>query len=208
LLAVPLAAQLHGRSSVAAATIAFTVGSLTAPYVAGVVHRQTANGPLAWILCAAGMVILWPLAPVSPVMLCAAQLLSGQFMTTLEGLLDATTAARTHGSVTGALARGTAGRALGSATGTAALPYGVLAVGVSAVTGGLALALLAAAAVATVSSRRPHGRIGLPGPAVTAGASQHRSSYGSLFARPSEGGRWRWQSGSRSTAPTRPRSGI
>ena len=162
LLAVPLAAQLHGRSSVAAATIAFTVGSLTAPYVAGVVHRRTANGPLAWILCAAGMVVLWPLAPVSLTVLCAAQVLSGQFMTTLEGLLDATTAARADGSVTGALARGTAGRALGSATGTAALPYGVVAAGVSAITGGLALVLLAAAIAAALWPRRSLGGMGAP----------------------------------------------
>lgn len=167
LLAVPLAAEMHGRSSVAAAAVAFTVGSLTAPYVAGLVHRRTANGPLAWILCATGMVVLWPLAPMSIAMLCAAQVLSGQFMTTLEGLLDATTAAQARGSVTGALARGTAGRAFGSAAGTAALPFGLVAVGVSAVTGTLALVLLAAAIAAAGWPRRhPAEPVGLDGQAV------------------------------------------
>ena len=93
LLYVPLAAELHGRSSVALAAIAFTIGSLTAPYVAGVVERRAANGPVAWIVCAVGMVVLWPFAPFSIAVLCAAQMLSGQFMTTLEGLLDARAAA-------------------------------------------------------------------------------------------------------------------
>jgi hypothetical protein len=166
LLAVPLAAQLHGRSSVAAATIAFTVGSLTAPYLAGLVHRRTANGPLAWILCATGMVALWPLAPMSIAVLCAAQVLSGLFMTTLEGLLDATTAAQARGSVTGALARGTAGRAFGSAAGTAALPFGLVAVGVSAVTGTLALVLLAAGTTAGVASVRAGKRMVAADPSV------------------------------------------
>ena len=93
------------------------------------------------------MVLLWPLAPLSVAWLCAAQLLSGLFMTTLEGLLDATTAARATGSVTGALARGTAGRALGSAAGTAALPVALVGVGLAPVTGGVTL-LLAGTAVA------------------------------------------------------------
>jgi hypothetical protein len=175
LLAVPIAAHLHGRSSVAAAAIAFTVGSLTAPYVAGLVHRQTANGPLAWILCATGMVVLWPLAPTSVAVLCAAQVLSGQFMTTLEGLLDATTAAQARGSVTGALARGTAGRAFGSAGGTAALPFGLVAVGVSAVTGVLTLVLLGAAiALAVWPHRRRDEPVGLDGLAPEESVSSHR----------------------------------
>ena len=162
LLAVPLAAELHGRSSVAAAAIAFTIGSLTAPYVAGVLQRRAWNGPTAWILCAAGMVVLWPLAPFSVVVFCAAQLLSGQFMTTLEGLLDATAAKQARGPVTGALARATAGRALGSAAGTAALPIGLVAVGLTALTGGMTLLLLGAGAASAVwASRRSRG-VGSP----------------------------------------------
>lgn len=154
LLYVPLAADMHGRSSVALAAVAFTVGSLTAPYVARVVERRTANGPVVWILCAVGMVVLWPLSPLSIVVFCAAQLLSGQFMTALEGLLDARTAAQARGPVTGALARGTAGRALGSAAGTAALPLGMVAVGLSALTGTLVIVLLSGGIVAAVISRR------------------------------------------------------
>ncbi len=162
LLAVPLAAELHGRSSVAFAAIAFTLGSLTAPYVAGVVQRRAANGPTTWILCAAGMVVLWPLAPLSAAVLCAAQVLSGQFMTTLEGLLDATAAKQARGPVTGALARATAGRALGSAAGTAAFPVALVAVGLSVVTGGMTVLLLGAGAVVAAWSGR--GRRKVVGP--------------------------------------------
>ncbi len=162
LLSVPLAAELHGRSSVALAAIAFTVGSLSAPYVAALLARRDANGPAAWILCAAGMVVLWPLAPFSVTVFCAAQLLSGQFMTTLEGLLDSTTAANARGPVAGALARGTAGRALGSAAGTAALPFGLVAVGLTAVTGGMTLLLVVAGLVAAaLPGSRPRPAIGV-----------------------------------------------
>lgn len=156
LLYVPLAAELHGRSSVAMAAVAFTIGSLTAPYAARLAERRGANGPLAWIFCGLGMVVLWPLAPVSIVILCAAQILSGQFMTALEGLLDARIAEQARGSVTGALARGTAGRALGSAAGTAALPFGLVAVGLSTLTGTLALVLLGSGIIGAVVSVRGH----------------------------------------------------
>ncbi len=168
LLAVALAADLHGRSAVAPAAVAFTIGSLTAPYVAGLVERRAGNGPVAWTLCATGMVLLWPLASLSVAWLCAAQLLSGLFMTTLEGLLDTTTAARATGSVTGALARGTAGRALGSAAGTAALPVALVGVGLAPVTGGVTLLLGGSALALTMLSRRTRptrpGRL-LRGPA-------------------------------------------
>ncbi len=108
------------------------------------------------------MVVLWPLAPFSVVVFCAAQLLSGQFMTTLEGLLDATTAANARGPVAGALARGTAGRALGSAAGTAALPFGLVAVGLTAVTGGMTLLLVVAGLVAAaLPGSRPRPAIGV-----------------------------------------------
>jgi len=154
LLTVAIAAELHGRAAVAPAAIAFTVGALSAPYLAGIVQRRRANGPVTWILCATGMVVLWPVAGLSIPVLCAAQLASGLFMTTLEGLLDATTAARARGAVTGALARGSAGRALGSAAGTAALPFGLGAVGLSAVTGTLGVGLLTAGLVTAGWFRR------------------------------------------------------
>lgn len=129
LLSVGLAAELHGRSSVALVAIAFTVGSLAAPALAWHVQRRRVNGLPVWILCAVGMVAGWVLAPVSISLMIVAQALSGLCMTSLEGLLDTSAAARAGMGVTGALARATAGRALGSAAAAAMLPGAVTAVG-------------------------------------------------------------------------------
>lgn len=156
LLAVALAAQLHGRSAVGLAAIAFTAGSLAAPALAGRVQRRGANHATTWALCAVGMVVGWVLAPYSVALMCLAQLASGLFMTTLEGLLDTKAAERSPGGVTAALARATAGRALGSAGGTALLPLAVVGVGLqqSAVT---LVAVLAGAALVLHAVRRAAG---------------------------------------------------
>ncbi|MGA8994913.1 MAG: hypothetical protein WB441_11465, partial [Nocardioidaceae bacterium] len=119
LLSVALAAHLHGRSAVGPAAVAFTLGSLAAPLLASRIQAGGRNGPVAWVLCATGMVAGWALAPYSVVLMCVAQVLSGVCLTALEGLLDAGAAQRHPGQVTAALARATAGRALGSAAGTA-----------------------------------------------------------------------------------------
>lgn len=131
LLAVALAAELHGRSAVGPAAIAFTLGSLLAPVVATFLERRGRNVPGWWLLLALGMVAGWVLAPVSVAWLCMAQVLSGLCMTTLEGLLDTTASRRRPDAVTAALARSTAARALGSSAGTALLPLAVAAVGLS-----------------------------------------------------------------------------
>jgi hypothetical protein len=131
LLAVALAAQLHGREAVGMAAVAFTLGSLAAPALASAVDRRVGNTTVAWAACAVGMVAGWVAAPAHVGFLCVAQLLSGLCMTTLEGLLDSTAARRHPGQVTGALARVTAGRALGSAAGTALLPLAVVGVGLA-----------------------------------------------------------------------------
>ena len=144
LLAVALAADLHGREAVAPAAIAFTLGSLAAPALTRRIPEHRTDHLGLWIACALGMVVGWVLAPASVAMLCLAQMSSGLFMTALEGLLD-TSAARHHpGHVTGALARATAGRALGSAAGTALLPLLVVGVSLEATTAAISLLLLAA----------------------------------------------------------------
>ena len=142
LLSVGLAAELHGRSSVALAAVAFTAGSLLAPGVASLVQRRQANGPLVWLLCAFGMIVGWVAAPWSLALLFVAQAASGMFMTSLEGLLDTSAASRAGSDVTGALARATAGRALGSAAATALLPLVLAANGLTPTTAYLATALL------------------------------------------------------------------
>lgn len=133
LLAVALAAELHGRASVALVAVAFTVGSLAAPFISWHVQRHRANGPAVWLLCALSMTVGWVFAPWSVLLMMMAQAASGLGMTALEGLLDTNIAARAGAGVTGALARGTAGRALGSAAGVALLPEAVGQVGLTTV---------------------------------------------------------------------------
>jgi len=133
LLSVGLAAELHGRASVAYVAVAFTLGSLAAPLMSWHVQRRRANGPLVWLLCALGMTAGWVLASWSVALMMMAQAASGFCMTALEGLLDTSTAATAGTGVTGALARGTAGRALGSATAVAVLPTAVGHLGLTTV---------------------------------------------------------------------------
>jgi hypothetical protein len=158
LLSVALAAEMFGRAAVAPAAISFTVGALAAPLVADLVQRLGVNGRTTWTMCAAGMVVGWPLAGLSVAMLCVAQLASGIAMTSLEGLIDAHVAERADGPVTGALARVTAGRALGSAAGTAALPFAVTTVGLTSVTTTLTLVLAGSAGAFYLLPARRAGR--------------------------------------------------
>lgn len=167
LLSVALAEQMHGRSAVAAAALAFTAGSLAAPLVAAWLDRRALNIGPVWGLCATGMVAGWVLAPQSVALLCGAQVLSGLAMTLLEGLLDSAAARHNPEAVTGALALASAGRALGSAGGTALLPLLVIGAGLPVVTGAATLALLVAtvgAAGRAVAHRR--ARPGAPPAAV------------------------------------------
>ena len=163
LLSVGLAAELHGRSSVALAAVAFTAGSLLAPGIASLVQRRQANGPLVWLLCAFGMTVGWVGAASSPAMLFVAQAASGLFMTSLEGLLDTSAAARAGSAVTGALARATAGRAVGSAAATAVLPLVLASTSLTPTTAYIAIALLATLVVVRVLGR---ARIGTTSPVI------------------------------------------
>jgi len=149
LLSVALAEELHGRSAVAAAALAFTAGSLLAPLAAGFVDRRHLNTGAVWWLCASGMVAGWVLAPQSVTLLCAAQVLSGLTMTLLEGLLDNAAARYDPTAVTGALAMASAGRALGSAGGTAVLPLLVAGASLTAVTAPVTVVLLVLTVVAS-----------------------------------------------------------
>jgi len=153
LLSVALAAELHGRASVALVAVAFTIGSLAAPFISWHVQRRRVNGLAVWLLCAFGMIVGWVLAPLSVLLMMVAQAASGLGMTALEGLLDTSIAARAGAGVTGALARGTAGRALGSAAGVALLPEAVGEVGLTAVA--VFVAGLLCVAVVIVLRRAP-----------------------------------------------------
>lgn len=170
LLAVALAAQMHGRGSVGVAAVAFTLGSLAAPILATRMEARGGNRPIGWILCGVGMVGGWILAPLHLIALCLAQAMAGLFMTTLEGLLDTTAARRFPDQVTGALARATAGRALGSAAGTAALPLVVAAAGLQTSLATITVTLvLAGALTQMLSASRQTGRKTVTGQARPAG---------------------------------------
>jgi len=106
-------------------------------------------------------------APVSVALMVVAQAASGLFMTSLEGLLDTTAAARAGTGVTGALARGTAARALGSAAATAALPVAVSATGLSATSAVLVGVLLVAAVCVRLTPGGSSRRVAEPPPVET-----------------------------------------
>ncbi len=172
LLAVALAIELHGRSAIGPAAIAFTVGSLAAPALNGWLERRGLNRPPIWVMCAVGMTGLWTVAGVSVAALCVAQVASGLCMTALEGLMDTTVARRNPSGVTGALARATAGRALGSAGGTAVLPLLVVGVGLGTTAAVVTAGLLVAAGVSGVWVRRGLVSPAGPGAAVEARAGE------------------------------------
>jgi hypothetical protein len=168
LLSVVLAERLHGRSAVAVAALAFTVGSLAAPVVARRLDAWSMDRAVVWATCAVGMVAGWALAPAHVGFLVLAQVSSGVFMTTLEGLSDTAAARRRPGQVTGALAHASATRALGSAGATASFPVLVVQVGLPTGVGCLVLGavlvapLLIAVSAARGPGRRPRHRLAAP----------------------------------------------
>jgi MFS family permease len=169
LLYVALAEDAHGRTAVAAAAVAFVVGSLLAGPTASALQRRPGSPGPRYVLAAVGMVAGWVVAPLSVPLLCAAQVLSGLCMTLLEGLLDSAAVAREPHRVTGALASVTAGRALGSAAGTAVLPLVVLQTGLP-LTAAAATAVLVLLAALTLAGTRRSAVGSEPAPRLLAGA--------------------------------------
>lgn len=159
LLSVALATELHGRTAVAGAALAFSVGALASPVAVDLVTRLRLPATVAWPLWGAGMVVGWVLAPAHVAGLLVAQFLSGLSLTAFEGVMDARVAGRTEpGTVTTALAWSAAARALGSALAVKAVPMVVAAAAVTSVAGltagVLVLAALAAAGLAAVGRGR------------------------------------------------------
>lgn len=184
LLAVALAAELHGRAAVGLSAAAFTVGSLLAPVAAGFVERTHRNDLRWWLLLAAGMVVGWTMAAQGVIWLCVAQLLSGLCMTTLEGLLDTRASRERPRAVTAALARATAARALGSSAGTAALPLVAATAGLSGTAVTLTAGLAAFAVVVNVmrAVRRPGAVVGADASPPAARSAAARSATASASA--------------------------
>ena len=157
LLSVALATELHGRTAVAGAALAFSVGALVSPVAVDLVTRLRLSPPVAWPLWAVGMVIGWVLAPAHVAGLLVAQFLSGLSLTAFEGVMDARVAGRAEpGTVTTALAWSAATRALGSALAVRAIPMmaGAAAVGAAAGVAAGILVLAAGGAAALVAAAR------------------------------------------------------
>jgi plastocyanin len=147
LLAVGLAAELYGARWVAASALAFTAGTLLAPFAAALAERRGWPASVTWPAWGAGMLVGWVLAPADVAGLLAAQLLAGLSIAAFEGGMDAHVAARhAHGQLMGNLAASEAVRALGGAAAVATLPVLAGTRSIAAFSGA-AGALLAAAAL-------------------------------------------------------------
>ncbi|HKQ02938.1 MAG TPA: hypothetical protein VJ735_21670, partial [Actinomycetes bacterium] len=154
LLAVGLAAQLHGTRWVAGSALAFAAGCLLAPFLVGRLERRTLPPAIAWPALGIGMVGGWAFAALSPFALLAAQLLSGMCMSALEGDMDARVATKAVSprGVTAGLATAAALRAFGSAAAVAMAPRVISEAGIGWLAGALT-ASLAALAVLRLASR-------------------------------------------------------
>jgi hypothetical protein len=171
LLAVGLAAQLHGTRWVAGSALAFAAGSLLAPLAVARLERRAVPPPVAWPALGVGMVAGWSFAAWYPAALLAAQVLSGMCMSALEGDMDARVAAAGDASlrgVTAGLASAAALRAFGSAAAVALTPRLVEDSGVGALSVALVTVLLVAMVV-TLAWHRSRSALPGSGPAVHPG---------------------------------------
>jgi Cupredoxin-like domain len=123
LLAVGLTAELHGARWVAGSALAFTAGTLMAPWAVAVTDRLRLPTTVTWPGWGAGMLLGWVAAPTDVAGLLIAQVLAGLCIAAFEGGMDAHVAAtQADGRLMGSLAASEAVRALGSAGAVAALP--------------------------------------------------------------------------------------
>jgi hypothetical protein len=164
LLAVGLAAELHGTRWVAGSALAFAAGSLLAPLAVAGLERHAVPPAIAWPALGVGMAAGWSFAAWHPLALLAAQVLSGMSMSALEGDMDARIAASTAGprGVTANLATAAALRAFGSAAAVALVPRVIAEAGIGWLGAALAtgLATLALGRLARHWIRSAAGRVG------------------------------------------------
>ena len=163
LLAVGLAAELHGTRWVAGSALAFALGSLLAPFAVVRMERHAVPPSIAWPALGVGMALGWAFAAWHPFALLAAQLLSGMCMSALEGDMDARIAASDASprGVTANLATAAALRAFGSAAAVALAPRVIAEAGIGWLGAALAtgLATLALGRLARRWTRSAAGRV-------------------------------------------------
>jgi hypothetical protein len=147
---------------VAPAAIAFTAGALVAPLVVGALARNRLPTTVLWPLLGVGMIAGWAVAPLHPAGLLLAQVMSGIFMTSLEGTIDARVAELVPGQITAGMGWAGAVRALGSAAavGTAPTVIAVSGLGAASALAGVALACVALFGLVRPGFVREIGRVG------------------------------------------------
>ena len=164
LLATPLTTELHGRSWVAGAAVAFSVGCLLSTGAIDIVGRTQLPAVLRWSLWGLGMLIGWIGAPIHPASVLFAQFLSGLSQTAFEGDMDARVAQEAPpDGVTTALAFSASIRALGSAVAVRLLPMLVTAQSIDTAASAAVLVLGVATLVtwgATSVLRLPRATLG------------------------------------------------
>jgi hypothetical protein len=170
LLAVGLAAELHGTRWVAGSALALAAGSLLAPLSVARLERRALPPAVAWPALGVGMVAGWAFAAWRPAALLAAQFLSGMCMSALEGDMDARVAAGNPSpqGVTASLATAAALRAFGSAAAVALAPRIISEAGISGLSVAL-VTLLLAAMVITLAWHRSQSSLPRTGPAAHLG---------------------------------------
>jgi hypothetical protein len=162
LLAVPLTTELHGRTWVAGAAVAFSLGCLLSTAAVEFIGRMHLPAVLRWSLWGLGMLVGWIFAPTHAFAVLFAQFFAGLAQTAFEGDMDARVAEEAPmRGLTTALAYSASIRALGGSVAVKLLPVMVTAhaigTAVSAavlVLGVAALLIWAAMSVSRFSGRR------------------------------------------------------
>jgi hypothetical protein len=128
LLAVPITEQLHGGRWVAAAAIAFSLGTLLSTRAGETIRKLQLPAVLRWSLWGLGMLVGWIFAPGYAPMVLVAQFAAGLSQTAFEGDMDSRVAeAAAPAQVTRDLAYSASVRAFGSAISVRLLPMLVAA---------------------------------------------------------------------------------
>jgi MFS family permease len=174
LLAIPLATELHGRTWVAGAAVAFSIGCLLSTFAVESIRKMQLPAVLRWSLWGLGMLVGWIYAPLSPVAILFAQFLAGISQTAFEGDMDAAVAAEAPpDGITTALAYSASSRALGGSFAVRLLPMMITAQAIGQAASGAVLVLGAAALLTWVvmllprlTGRIPGLRLTTPDPAA------------------------------------------
>jgi hypothetical protein len=146
LLAIPLTTELHGRTWVAGAAVAFSLGCLLSTVAVEFIGKMNLPAVLRWSLWGLGMLVGWIFAPAHAVAVLLAQFFAGLAQSAFEGDMDARVAeeAPVQG-VTTALAYSAAVRAMGGSVAVKAVPVLVTAQAIGAAVSAAVLTLGVAA---------------------------------------------------------------